>query len=148
MAVTKVDARAWAFAIWDPAANAGAGGYVEVGGINSMTIGRESETTDTTDFDSAGKAEHQIMQRGRTITIEGFHLEDPGTGARDSGQQLVESLAEAVGDASLQDFQITSPGGTTYTQKVSAELGDVGGGNNDKTSWSATLARSGGTTVV
>lgn len=145
MATQKINARDWTFEISDGSATPV---WTEIGGINTMTIGRESETTDTTTFDSAGEAEHNVMQRGRTLELEGFFLEDPADGTRDPGQEAVETLADAVGEASLQDIRITSPGGTTWTHKMSAELADQGGGNNDKTSWGVSLTRSGATTAA
>lgn len=146
MATTKVNARDWTFEL-----NTGTEAipaWTEIGGITSMTIGRESEDVDTTDFASNGVAEHEKMERGRTIELEGFFLEDTGTGTRDAGQAAVETLADAVGSASLDQLRITSPGGKTYTQKVSAELGEIGGGKNDKSSWGVSFTRSGATTVA
>lgn len=145
MAVTKINARDWTFEISDGAATPV---FTEIGGINTMTIGREATDTDTTTFDSAGQAEHEVMERGRTLEVEGFFLEDTSDGTRDPGQEAVETLADAVGAESLQDIRITSPGGSTWTHKMSCELGDQGGGNNDKTSWSASFTRSGATTTA
>lgn len=146
MATQKINARDWTFEIGDGVDPGET--FTEIGGINTMTIGRESEDTDTTTFDSAGNAEHNVMQRGRTLEVEGFFLEDPADGTRDPGQQMVEALGDLVGEASLRNIRITSPAGTTWTHKMSVEVGDQGGGNNDKTSWSATFTRSGATTVA
>lgn len=146
MATTKINARDWTFEIGDGDPGGTGEVYTEIGGINTMTIGREAEDTDTTTFESAGNAEHEVMQRGRTFEVEGFYLEDVADGTRDPGQEMVETVGDAVGTNSLRNLRITSPGGTTLTQQVSVEVGDVGGGNNDKTSWSATFTRSGATT--
>lgn len=146
MAVTKINARDWTFELGNLAAASTT--WTQIGGVTSFSVGRSSQQADTADFDSGGVDEHEVMSRGRTITVEGLFLEDPATGARDAGQSAVETLADATGDASLKQLRITSPGGTILTQKVSAELGTVGGGRNAKTSWSVTFTRSGATTAV
>ena len=140
MAVTKVNARDWTVEVRD----AGDTTWVEVGGLNTITFGREAAEVDTTDNDSAGADEHEVMSRGKTITIEGRFLEDTSNGTRDTGQARVETLADAVGASSLGKFRFTSPGGTAETwATASVQLGDVGGGHTDKTSWAATIKRSG-----
>lgn len=142
----KVNARDWSFEL-----NTGTVAlpvWTEIGEINTMTLSRSKEDTDTTVFDSNGNAEHEVMQRGQSFTIEGFYGENPADGVRDAGQAAVEALADATGIASLKQVRVTSPGGTTKTFLASAEVGDVGGGNNDKTSWSATFTRSGATTTA
>lgn len=139
MAVTKVNARDWTVEVLA----ADDITWVEVGGITSIGFDHESQEVDTTDFDSAGTSEHEVMERGRTYTLEGHFLEDPATGARDTGQARVETLGAQVGAASVDSFRITSPGGTVESFAASVRLGSKGGGNNDKTSWAATLKRSG-----
>lgn len=141
MAVEKVNARDWVVEIntGTPAVPV----WTQIGGLTSFSLGHTSEKTPTTDFDSGGRSEHQVMERGGSITIEGRFLEDPANGTRDAGQAAVETLGDAVGNASLGTFRFTSPGNTAKTRKASVDLGDQGGGNNDKTSWSATLEFSG-----
>ncbi len=141
MAVQKVLARDWgkeintgtlAVPIWTP-----------IGGLKSLGFDHSDAKTDLTDHDSAGMDEHLVAGRGATVSLEGFFLEDPDTGTRDTGQAAVEALAAAVGQDSLGQFRLTTPGGTTRIFMASATLGGQGGGNNDATSWSATLTRSG-----
>jgi hypothetical protein len=141
MAREKVNARDWVVEI-----NTGTEAvpvWTQIGGLTSFTIDRNDEETDTTDFDSGGLEEHHVMQRGKTIGLEGFYLEDPADESRDPGQAAVEALAEAVGAASLKQFRFQSPAGNGRVAKFSAKLGTVGGGNNDKTSWAVELKRSG-----
>lgn len=138
MAVTKVNARDWTVEY-----TADESTFVEIGGINSFTIEHDQVEADTTDFNSDGNEEHEIMQRGKSLSLEGFFLEDESAGTRDAGQEAVETLAEATGSASLGTFRFTSPGGTAKSGQFSASLGGTGGGHNDKTSWSVTLKRSG-----
>ena len=81
-------------------------------------------------------------------TLSGFWLEDVSDGSRDPGQAAVETLAKAVGLASLGQFRITSPGGNTITFLASAEVTLFGGGNNDPASWQAALTVSGDVTYA
>lgn len=146
MAVEKVNARDWVVEI-----NTGTVAlptWVQVGGVTSFTIGRDAEEVDTTDFDSNGIEEHQVMQRGKTITLEGFYLEDPASKGRDAGQTAVETHADEVGVASLKQYRFTSPALTRKVALFSAKVGDVGGSNNDKTSWGVELKRSGAEAVA
>lgn len=120
------------------------------GGINSITISSEYETTDTTTFGSNGRAESQNMQEGRTFVMEGFLLKDPSTGALDPAMALVERQAARLGVSSLTGFRFALPGDTTWEVWAAAhfQLGDKGGGNNDKLSWSCTVTRSGPATTA
>lgn len=140
MAAVKYDARAVVFQILDTSS----GLYVAIGGIDTFTKGRSSKNTDTTTFSSVGMSEQEIMERTETMKLEGFRLKDLSSGALDPGQLLVETLAEQVGDASVSTFRFASPGDTTYkVWQATAEMGDEGGGNNDKVGWATTLTRSG-----
>ncbi|WP_128977284.1 phage tail tube protein [Streptomyces roseicoloratus] len=120
------------------------------GGINTFTLSYEYETTDTTTFGSNGRAESQNMQEGMSITLEGFRLKDPSTGALDAAQSLAELQAARLGNDSLTGFRFAAPGDTDWTVWADAhfQLGDTGGGNNDKASWSVTVTRSGPSTSV
>lgn len=140
MAVTKVLARGWTLTV--------GAGLVAVGGTNSLTFSGGKTDAETTTFDSAGWAEHIVAERTRSIGVEGFFLEDPANGDRNAGQEAMETLASAVGADSIDEFVLTSPGGTTYSFDGSVEIGDIGGGNNDPTSWSATITVTGEITKV
>ncbi|MFF9910616.1 phage tail tube protein [Streptomyces sp. NPDC013457] len=120
------------------------------GGINSVTITPEYETTDTTTFGSQGRAESQVMQEGRTFVMEGFLLKDPSSGALDPAMALVELQAARLGGDSLTGFRFAFPGDTTWEVWADAhfQLGDKGGGNNDKVTWSCTVTRSGPATTA
>lgn len=156
MAAQKYNARDCEFEIedflnpgtWTALATA-QGGSGE-GGINTFSLGRDYETTDTTVFASNGQAESQVMQLGKTISLEGFRLKDPLTGALDPGQQMVETQSERLGTDSLVGFRFAAPGDTVWTVWPQAhfQLGDEGGGNNDKVSWSVTVTRSGASTTA
>lgn len=145
MAVTKVNARDWTVEI-----NTGTEGvptWVQIGGLTSFTVENSEAETDDTTFDSAGIEEQVVMQRGKQLSIEGKFLEDEADGSRNAGQAAVEAAADDVGEASKKQYRFTSPGGTIETAKFTTRLGSIGGGNNDRTSWAATLKRSGASTI-
>lgn len=122
--------------------------WTEIKGLNTIGPEPKMSEADTTAFDSNGRDEHLVASRGMSLTLEGFRYEDEATGARDPGQQAVETLGDAVGTASLGQFRLTSPGGRTWTFKASADVTPMGGGNNDASSWSAKLTVSGAITKV
>jgi hypothetical protein len=119
------------------------GTWLEIGEINTFSKGHEEETTDTTVFTSAGQAESQKMQIGKTLELEG--LRNP----TDVGQQRVEAASELLGEDSLIKIRFHAPGDTDWeVWTAHVNLGDQGGGNNDKVTWSATFTRSGSSTTA
>ena len=138
MAVTKVLARDWTLEILKAPST-----YVKIKGLNTLSFSNSKNDTDTTDFDSEGATEHMVTSRSQEISGEGFYLVDRTTKARDEGQKLVEALAEKIGPETLGEFRLTNPAGTTKTFLASANIGDVGGGNDDATTWGVTLTVSG-----
>lgn len=141
--ITKVSARDFVFEIFTKDATPVA---TAIGGITSWSGDNPATSTETTDFDSAGIAEGQVMERGFAVTCEGFYLEDASKN-RNPGQTLVETACGAVGDDSLYTFRVTSPAGTKRTFSAHFALSEPGGGNNDKAGWGFTATRSGVTTV-
>lgn len=122
--------------------------WIEIGGINTFSKSHEEETADTTTFASQGQAESQKMQIGKQLELEGLRLRDSVTGAIDPGQAMVETLAERLGEESLGRVRFAHKDDTDWeVWTAHANLGDQGGGNNDKTSWSATFTRSGADTT-
>lgn len=149
MSSQKYDSRGCEFEIEDPA---NAGTYIAIAptGITTHTIGYDYQATDTTTYGSEGQAETQNMQIAKSLKLEGFRLLDPGTGDLDPGQAAVEAQAELLSDASVGSIRFSAPGMTEWVVwSATAQLGDQGGGNNDKESWSVTFTRSGaGTTAA
>lgn len=142
MTATKYNARDIDFQISDGDPDSPT--WTDINGMNTFTKSEDGKDTDTTTFSSEGEAESEIMERSKSMKWEGFRLLDASTGATDPGQALVETLAQQVGTASLGQVRWASPGDTTWeVWTCNATMGDVGGGNNDKTSWSVTVTRSG-----
>jgi len=149
MAVQKYNARDVVFQV-ENYSSPGTWVSIAPGAITTFTKSEEEETTDTTTFGSAGQAESQKMQVGKSLQLEGFRLRDPATGALDPGQALVEGLNERLGTSSLSGFRYAHTTDTQWTVWAQARvtLGDQGGGNNDEVSWSATFTRSGPSTTA
>lgn len=125
--------------------------WVPVGGLNSAVPngGENEEVVDTTTFDSNGYYEQEVIQRGATMELEGFLLQDPETGAPDPGQSRVEALATQVGFASVGRVRFRHPKDTVWkVWNATFTLGEQGGGNNDKSAWAVTITRSGPSTTA
>lgn len=118
--------------------------WVPIKGLTSAKPSTDKTDADTTDFDSNGWAEHLPAQRGGSWTLEGYFIEDPATGALDPGQEALMTLGDAMGDAGLKPFRITTPGGNKWEGSVSAKTTAPGGGaNNDPNAFSVELTWSG-----
>lgn len=146
--MAQINARDWLFQVSeDP--SAGTPVWADIAGKESFSLSNSEgeESTDTTTFESQGHAESQAMQRGAALSLEGKVVRN-GT-AQDAGQVAAEALAGEVGDASLGGFRFRHSTDTEWTVwDAWVSLGDNGGGNNDKTSWSATFTRSGPATTT
>lgn len=117
--------------------------WTQIKGISSFTFSNGKNDADTTDFDSNGNQEHIVASRNRTLSAEGFYLEDAATKTRDVGQQAIEDAGVAIGTASIKKFRLTSPAGIKREFSASVNVGDTGGGNDDPTSWGFELTVSG-----
>lgn len=146
----KLNARDWIFEVCeDPGAVTPT--WAQIGGLTSFDLNNSEgeQSTDTTDFDSAGVAESQAMQRGASCTVSGSRVVSKSTGDTDAGQAAADNLAEAVGEDSLGGFRFRHKDDEewiVWTAWVSR--GNTGGGNNDKASWGATFTRSGAATTT
>ena len=137
MPLVKVLARGWSLDVRIEAV------WTKVKGISSFAFGSTKIDAETKDFDSEGWDEHIVAGRGRTLNFEGRFLEDPETGDRDPGQEFLEDASDLIGYESLIWFKLTSPGGKIRYFHASVNLQDIGGGNDDPTSWGAELLLSG-----
>ncbi|MBF8186320.1 hypothetical protein ITP53_11280 [Nonomuraea sp. K274] len=122
--------------------------WLRVERLTSVTVnpGENEETAETTDFESGGSYEQEIMQRGASMELEGLMLKDDLTGALPPGRARVEAMAgeDAVGSDSLTRVRFRHPIDPNWKiWTCTVTLGEQGGGNNDKTSWSATITKSG-----
>lgn len=145
MTVQKFLARDLLIEVLDPASG---GDYVEIKGIESLTHAPSSTLANTTDFDSQGRMESLMAERGDEFTATGFRMEDSDTGARDPGQEIVEALGNEISVASIGQFRITTPGGIVYGFGANVEGTLFGGGHNDPSAWGAKLTVSGAVSVT
>lgn len=145
MTVTEIPARDFTFEL-----NTGTEGvpsWVEVLGLTTWSHSPQSTEANTQTWDDAGRMSHLKMSRGDSFTLTGRFQEDPSDGSRDPGQEAVESWAVAVGSASLKQFRVTSPGATVKTFYATAEATTGGGGDDDVSTWQATIKVSGAITT-
>lgn len=144
--MSKINARDWIFeASADP--DAGTPVWAQIAGLESFDLNNSDgeESTDTTDFDSNGVAESQAMQRGASLSVSGKVVRTAGTD--DPGQAVVNDAALLVGEASLIGVRFRHTDDTDWTVwNAWVSKGNNGGGNNDKTTWSASFTRSGAAT--
>lgn len=115
--------------------------WTPVKGLTSITHSPSSERTDSTTFDSAGRAEHMMAQRGDAYALEGFKLVDPADGVGDTGQEAVEAAGRAIGTAAEKQFKLTLPGtgADIFTFLGTVEVTGAGGGTNDLAGWGADI---------
>lgn len=140
MGKVKVLARLWKLEISDMAVSPT---FFEIKGLESFTFSAEKTDAPATSFESEGWEEHLVAGRSRSLTAEGFYLEDPNNGERDEGQAIVEEAAEKFGYEGLYDFRLTTPSGTVKNFKGSIGLSDIGGGEKENTKWGFELTTSG-----
>ncbi|HZM83825.1 MAG TPA: hypothetical protein VFC19_49535 [Candidatus Limnocylindrales bacterium] len=128
------------------------GTWVAIGGLTSVTPNpsENEETADATTYESVGQYEQLVMQRGAAMELEGFLLKDHVSGAQDTGQARCETIATGIGYTSLGSIRFRHPADTLWKVWATAtfSVGEQGGGNNDLTSWSATITRSGASTTA
>ena len=139
MAVTKFLARDLTIEVRDAADTT----WLAIGGLNSLTHSPATARADTSGFDSNGREEHIVAQRGDTWTLAGFAMEDVADGSRDAGQERVEDLGKLIGLDATSSFRVTSPGGNTITFDASVEVTLAGGGHNDAAAWQAVVTVTG-----
>jgi len=147
MADVRVNARDIIIEVEDETA----GTWLPIERLQSVTFsrGENEETAETSDFESQGAFEQDIMQRGASAELEGLEIRDNTTGATPPGRARIEALGgeDAVGYASHGRVRFRYPFDTEWTiWDVTVTLGETGGGTNDKSSWSATLTKSGRST--
>lgn len=143
MALSKVLAKEFTWEIDD---GTDTDTYVEIGGINSVSVSPTKNDADTTTYDEDWLT-HLVSTRGLEFTLEGIYIEDPDDGSRDSGQEQAELVAQEVGSSSLVPFEITTPGGTVISFDASVNANpfgsSTGGGNDDPAGFSYTISVSG-----
>jgi hypothetical protein len=131
--------------------------WTEVKGLINIDHSPSTERADTTGFDSAGRSEHLVAQRGDSFTLGGRKLIDPDTGAGDPGQEELEEAGRAFGSSAERQLRFTLKdeagadigGSDRYTFMITPEVtGPFGtGGTNDPAGWSAACEVTGAPTI-
>lgn len=143
----KILARDWIFEVQDSAGST----WLEIAGINSFEHdpNANNASLETTDFASDGEYEGIQVQRGGQLSLEGMVDRGAAGTTPDPGQVRVDVLGTLKGYASLGDFRFRHVDDTEWTLwDASVQPGAKGGGNNDATSWGATIVRSGAATTA
>lgn len=143
---TKIPARDWPWAI-----NTGTVAvpvWTPIGGLDTWGHKPTKSDADSTTFDDDGRKSHFVASRGDEFSLTGKYKEDHEGGARDAGQEAIETLGNAIGIDSLKQFKVTSPGGTEKKFMASAVVTIGGGGNEDSSKWEATLTVDGTITTT
>lgn len=150
MASRPIDARGWLFEVEDD--DAATATWLPIAGITTFTHNpaENEEATETTAFDSDGMYEQDVMQRGASLTVEGQYRIDKTTKAQDPGQAYIDhDWAQRLGIDSRNRIRWRHNTQTKWAVwEATVTPGEQGGGNNDKTSWSATVTRCGAPTMV
>lgn len=144
----QINARDYIFEVSeDP--NAGTPVWAAIGGLESFDLNPSEgeESTETTTFSSQGVHESQAMQRGASCQVSGKIVRNGAV--QDAGQAAADNLAVLVGEASLGGFRFRHVDDTDWVVWTAwVSKANVGGGNNDKSTWGATFTRSGAATEV
>ncbi|CAL9607543.1 hypothetical protein SUDANB95_05520 [Actinosynnema sp. ALI-1.44] len=125
--------------------------WLGIGNLNSIVpnFAESEEEADTTVFEDQGEAAHEKMQRGASMTLQGFKTLDSVSGAADPGQERCEFMATQKGAASLGRVRFRHPLSTTWKiWTCSFSHGEEGGGNNAKVPWNMTIKKSGAATTA
>lgn len=120
--------------------------WVAINGVNQFGPQWSGNQADTTTFSDGGWLTHLMASRGATFGIGGLVIESEADGSRDPGQEACEALALEIGQSSLKQFRITTPGGNTVKFLASATAPittGTGGGNDDPNGWQLDLTMSG-----
>ncbi|MGI5162619.1 phage tail tube protein [Microbispora sp. CA-102843] len=149
MAKRRINARDMIVEVEDDTADT----WLRVENLQNITVnpGENEETADVTDNDSEGSYEQEVMQRGASLALEGLLMKDDSTGALPPGRARVEEMCgeDKLGYDSLGRVRFRHPMDTQWRiWPCTFSLGEQGGATNDKSSWSATITKSGKTTTA
>lgn len=148
MAEVKTPARHWGIEV----ESATAGTWIEVGGLTSVGWDRSVSAEDTGDFQSDGWSEDMVLERGRSMSLEGRYLTDITSGLtlgdRDPGQLRIEALSDVIGPAAEGRVRITDPAGDVWTQRAHFNGGPTIGDKGAISGWSAEISLQGAPTYT
>lgn len=107
--------------------------YTTCSGINNLMLGKDTNMTEDTSFDSQGLRTNLPTSVELTIKFEGFErFTDATQATRDAGQLIVINAAAGLGNDSLVYGKLThaiTDDEVTFVARV--VLDETGGGNDD-----------------
>lgn len=117
--------------------------WTRVAGVTGVTHSPSTARADTKNFDTPRRERHKVVRRGDSFTISAQRQEDEDDGARDAGQEAVETAGLAVGSAAEKQYRLTSPGGSTIVFTATVQVTILGGGTDDVSNWQAEITVTG-----
>jgi hypothetical protein len=125
--------------------------WIRIPHIRTLTINNSAgtATADTTDFDNAGYTSQEIMQRGATMALSTFDIVDDTTGVAAGALARLQEIGALFGYQSLGKIRFRNNKAANWiVWNCTVDVGEQGGGTNDKSGWSATITRDGAPTTV
>lgn len=140
-----IDARGWIFEVRDQSTIVER--WLPIENLTKWTANasENEETAETTNFDSKGWFEQDVMQRGGQIEVEGQYALDPKTGKQVEGQAYVDQFwGQRLGSDSRNEIRYRHDSQNMWviwdaTVTPDKQEGEV----NDKTGWNATFTQCG-----
>lgn len=126
--------------------------WTQVEGMNQIGVDYAANEVmeETTTYADNGNYAELPMQRGRALNLQGLLMKDSVTGVQAPGQLRLQTLAEGVAYAGVGAVRFRHPLDTQWKKfdTTTVSVGEQGGGNNNMTGFSATVRRSGATTLT
>jgi hypothetical protein len=114
-----------------------------IGGIDKFGFDTSDKQADSRVFEDHGAEAHLVTGRGKTMKLTGKYQEEESGEGQDPGQAAIEALSNQIGLAAIFTFMVISPGGKERSFKASVKMDEIGGGNDDTTTWGCTITRTG-----
>ena len=125
--------------------------WVNVAGLQEITLNITDDTADGTDLDDGGWSGQLITGRGWNISATGIETSDDagGTLTRDAGQAYLEGLSTEVGSAAVAHIRrVHRTTGAGYEGYAAVSLPTRGGNRTAINPFSPTLTGTGALTPV
>ena len=121
--------------------------WTKLGSRKSLTMALAPTTVDLADADTDGWNDDRIVGYALSFTATANRLEDPDSGARDSGQAAFEAVMFETGQDNVLQCQIVTPGGEEWVFHASVTVQAFGGDFKAGADWQVVLSCSGAPTV-
>jgi len=124
--------------------------WTPIKGITGISPAQSAQRTDNSDFDTNGWESHDVVMRGRSLSVAMNYKADPTDGSEDPGQAAVIALGDATGTAAKKQFKYVAPGtgGKGHTFTASADIAWPGGDKVNNAVFTADLTVDGAPTPL